>query len=516
MSRVADRLATPSLRSAAVLGAVALASSALSIVTVLGWQKRTRRRRRARLAREAHEAAHDAPTRALPGMSQAAHTQGHDAYDEDLVREQLSRHYAFLGEEGMQRIRDSFVIVVGAGGVGSWAALMLLRAGVGRLRIIDFDQVSLSSLNRHACATLADVGRPKVVCCQQFFAKIAPWARVEACVRLFNAADADELLEGHPTYVVDAIDNLDTKVELLKYCAEHHLRAFSSMGAGAKADPSRIQISDISTTAEDPLARVVRRELRAAGLPPIPPPGSEDPKAQRQAIEAHCATAWTLPCVYSTEKSDTHLLPLPDEEFAKGSVQELAAFDDFRVRILPVLGPLPAMFGLAAATYILCDVAQYKLEPLAIKGRRKLYEKLFADLNVSESKFPSPPIDIRAPRTLSKDVPSNYVPTPDGPAPPRVRIPFGVNDIGYIFEEIFRGRSVVPPYDTLAIGQLERWDPKRPLDYDNVVLFTRPQAREHEKEVLATGRDPAEYWGPNVAVKVEQRRAEERRMAPWR
>ncbi|WFD20547.1 hypothetical protein MCAP1_002794 [Malassezia caprae] len=512
MSRVWDRLGSPSARSATVLGAVALASSAVSIAALLGWQTRTRRRRRRRLAREANAAAHDAPTHALPGVPQP---HAPPTYDESLVREQLSRNYAFFGEEGMQHVRESFVIVVGAGGVGSWAALMLLRAGVGRLRLIDFDQVSLSSLNRHACATLADVGRPKVVCCQQFFAKIAPWAHVEACVRLFRAEDADELLHGHPTYIVDAIDNLDTKVELLKYCAEHNLRVFASMGAGAKADPSRIQISDISTTAEDPLARVVRRELRAAGLPPIPPPGSEDPKEKKQAIEAHCATAWTLPCVYSTEKSDTHLLPLPDEEFEKGAVKELAAFDDFRVRILPVLGPLPAMFGLAAATYILCDIAQYKLEPLAIKGRRKLYEKLFADLNVSESRFPSPPIDIRAPRDPS-DVPPTYMPTPGAPPPPRVRIPFSVNDIGYIFEEIFRGRSVVPPHDTLAVGQLERWDPARPLDYDNVVLFTRPQAREHEKEVLATKRDPAEYWGPNVAAKVEQRRAEERRMAHWR
>ncbi|WFD23927.1 hypothetical protein MEQU1_002621 [Malassezia equina] len=518
MGRVWERLGAQSVRSVAVLGTVAVISSVLSISAVLGWQNRSRRRRRTRLAREAHAAAHDAPTQPLPSVPKPTHTAP-PTHDESLVREQLSRHYSFLGEEGMQRIRDSFVIVVGAGGVGSWAALMLLRAGVGRLRLIDFDQVSLSSLNRHACATLADVGRPKVVCCQQFFAKIAPWAHVEPCVRLFRAEDADELLEGHPTYVVDAIDNLDTKVELLKYCAEHNLRVFASMGAGAKADPSRIQISDISTTAEDPLARVVRRELRAAGLPPIPPPGSEDPKAQKQAIEAHCATAWTLPCVYSTEKSDTHLLPLPDEEFEKGAVKELAAFDDFRVRILPVLGPLPAMFGLAAATYILCDVAQYKLEPLAIKGRRKLYEKLFADLNVSESKFPSPPVDIRAPPRKARDpndVPSTYTQTPGAPLPPRVRIPFGVNDIGYIFEEIFRGRSVVPPHDTLAVGQLERWDPTCPLDYDNVVLFTRPQAREHEKEVLATGRDPAEYWGPNVAAKVEQRRAEERRMSYWR
>ena len=503
------------------VGAAALGSSLLTLTALLGYQERVRQRRRRALKKEAARHAPDAPLPHVPTPPHAPVRK--DMYDESLVREQLSRNYAFLGEEGMDAIRNSFVIVVGAGGVGSWAALMLLRSGVGRLRLIDFDQVSLSSLNRHACATLADVGRPKVVCCQQFFERIAPWAHVEAYVDLFRDSEADRLLAGAPTYVIDAIDNLDTKVDLIKYCARHDIKVFSSMGAGAKADPSCIQISDISTTVEDPLARVVRRELRVAGIPPIPPPGSEDPKALKETHEAILASTYTIPCVYSTEKSNTHLLPLPDEEFDKGPVHELAAFEDFRVRILPVLGPIPAMFGLAAATYILCDVAKHKLEPLNIKGRRKLYEKLFADLNVTESRYPSPPVDEtthRVPsnrRPLSEaDVPPTYHATNDKGPPPRLRIPFSVNDIGYIFEEIFRGRSVVPPYDTLATGQIVRWDPRLPLDYNNVALFTRPQARRHEQHVLAPRADPAAYWGPLVTAKMQQRMAEELRMSHWR
>ena len=122
-------------------------------------------------------------------------------WDESLLREQLTRNYSFLGEEGMQKIRESFVVIVGAGGVGSWAALMLLRSGVSRIRIIDFDQVSLSSLNRHACATLADVGRPKVICIADYFAEIAPWAKIEAWVEIFKGEDASRLLDGNPDYV---------------------------------------------------------------------------------------------------------------------------------------------------------------------------------------------------------------------------------------------------------------------------------------------------------------------------
>lgn len=103
---------------------------------------------------------------------------------------------AALGSEAYEKLRRSFVIVVGAGGVGSWAALMLLRAGVQRIRIIDFDQVTLSSLNRHAVATLNDVGTPKVTAISKHFKDIAPQAHIDSRIELFTAETADELLSG--------------------------------------------------------------------------------------------------------------------------------------------------------------------------------------------------------------------------------------------------------------------------------------------------------------------------------
>ena len=123
--------------------------------------------------------------------------------------------------------------------------------------------------------------------------------------------------------------------------------------------------SDIANTVYDPLARSVRRRLRAKGI------------------------SGGIPVVYSTEvPGGVKLLPLPEEEFQKGSVQELGALDDFRVRILPVLGPMPCIFGLNIATYILCEIAGKPIpNPLPIKGRRKLYEKLWSALQVRESRI---------------------------------------------------------------------------------------------------------------------------------
>ena len=214
-------------------------------------------------------------------------------------------------------------------------------------------------------------------------------------------------------FFADAIDNIGTKVELLAYCVQNNIKVFSSMGAGAKSDPTRIQIADLSATHYDPLARAVRQRLRATlfrsarSTPPTPP---SDPSASISTLipttgteveaeaEADTTTTTTttattreysIPVVYSTEvPSDVGLLPLPDAELAKGSVDELAPLRDFRVRILPVLGPLPGLFGLHIATYVLCELAGRPLErPLPVRHRKKLYERMWKDLLHRESRI---------------------------------------------------------------------------------------------------------------------------------
>ena len=201
-------------------------------------------------------------------------------YDDAVILEQLTRTQAFLTPEGLQKLRSSFVIVIGLGGVGSHAVAALARSGCSRIRIIDFDQVTLSSLNRHALATLADVGTPKTICVRKRLEHICPWVRIDARNELFSSTSADHLLDCWdydlrddeetdsipPSYVLDCIDNIDSKVALLQYCHKHSLGIISAMGAGCKSDPTRLNVGDISTSLEDPLSKSTRRRLRILGI----------------------------------------------------------------------------------------------------------------------------------------------------------------------------------------------------------------------------------------------------------
>ncbi|KWU44767.1 hypothetical protein RHOSPDRAFT_17417 [Rhodotorula sp. JG-1b] len=408
---------------------------------------------------------------------------------EVIVREALARNYAFFGDEKMDAIRNKFVVVIGVGGVGSAAAVMLVRSGIRKIRIVDFDQVSLSSLNRHSTATLAQVGTPKVTSCAEYFAQVAPWVEVDARISLFEKELADELLEGEPSlllardhpgltcrcdsctptgnpdYVIDCIDNIDSKVDLLAYCCQRNIPVFSALGAAAKADPSRIQVADISTTFEDPLAKSVRRRLKIAGV------------------------SHGVPVVYSTEKPrpDLGLLPLPEEEYERGKVDELHAMSNFRVRILPVLGPLPAMFGNVAAAYVLTQLAGFKMEPLPVKNRHKLYATLHRQLSAVEQKL-----------------------TGDN------RIPFSEDDMGYLFEEIHRAKSVVPPNAYPSRPTVLRWKKERGLAWDNLVVFDREEGAQHEERCLLGDEGPEAVWGEEVTALVEKRMAEERRLRHYR
>ena len=257
----------------------------------------------------------------------------------------------FLTPTGLTKLRQSFIIVVGCGGVGSHCVTALARSGVEKIRLVDFDQVTLSSLNRHAVATLADVGTPKVACLQRRIAAITPWVRFDLRNKKFDAQSADELLEPwraqkervgevgkrqKPDYVVDAIDNIDTKVALLKYCHDRGIPVISSMGAGCKSDPTRIHVGDIGTSTDDGLSRATRRRLKVLGI------------------------THGIPVVYSQERGGegkAELLPLPEDEFQKGSVGDLGVLPDFRVRILPVLGTMPAVFGYTAANHVILCIS---------------------------------------------------------------------------------------------------------------------------------------------------------------
>lgn len=388
-------------------------------------------------------------------------------YDDNLFREQLARNYAFLGEEGMEKVKNQHIVVVGAGGVGSWVVTMLVRSGVSKITIIDFDQVSLSSLNRHSCATLKDVGISKATCLKNHMAEIAPWCEIHAINELWNLKNGERLLlgNGRPDIVVDCIDNIDTKVDLLAYLHENNIDMISSMGASTKSDPSRINVGDLTTTEEDPLARVVRRRLKKKGI------------------------TTGIPVVFSAEKPDPRkakLLPLPDDEYERGQVGELSALRDFRVRILPVLGTMPGIFGLTIATYILTKVSGYPMNPIEGKNRIKVYEGILQSLAAQMS------------RIGQKDQ----------------RIPIALADVGYIVEEVFRGKSPVSGYSTKLA--LSKWDPSKPISLQNVVLLTKDEQKEHETHVLNGGGKLEDLYSPDVLALVQKRFDEEKYYSRFR
>jgi tRNA threonylcarbamoyladenosine dehydratase len=182
-------------RTQLLLAAAATALTTYSLLQI--YHSHSRRKRRADLAESIRRslAAGTTQTHIQP---QPPDTDTQHEYAEELVREQLARNYAFLGEDGVARVRAASVVVVGCGGVGSWVAVMLARSGVAQLRLVDFDYVTLSSLNRHATAALADVGTPKVQCVARTLRAIAPFVRVDPRVELWRGGDPNgaELLAG--------------------------------------------------------------------------------------------------------------------------------------------------------------------------------------------------------------------------------------------------------------------------------------------------------------------------------
>lgn len=253
----------------------------------------------------------------------------------------------------MEKLKNSRVIVVGLGGVGSHAAHMMARAGIARIRIIDFDQVTLSSLNRHACATLADVGTPKATCLQLFLQKICPdpnQLQVEAIVQMYTADEQGKsLLDGEWDMVIDAIDDVPTKAALLAHCVEKNIRVISCMGAGGKSDITRLHVSDLRTASRDPLASKLRQSLKKL-LPTDSDYTFMDDMDQ-------------LAVVYSSEKTVMKLADFTDEQKEQG-VQEYGAVEKMRIRVLPVLGTMPAVMGMACCAMATCELGDKPFSPV--------------------------------------------------------------------------------------------------------------------------------------------------------
>ncbi|MEW5301438.1 MAG: hypothetical protein WDW36_004298 [Sanguina aurantia] len=434
-----------------------------------------------------------------------------DLEDDEILSEALTRNVQFFGLTGQKAIGSSFVVVVGLGGVGSHAAHMLLRSGVGRLRLIDFDQVTLSSLNRHALATRADVGTSKAACLASHFRDIMPEARVEACVKMYTAEAEEELLSGEPDWVLDAIDNIDTKVDLLKACLHRKLKVLAVAGAGAKADPTRLRFVDVSESVVDPLARALRSRLRR----------------EHNIVGG-------IPVLLSTETQRCKLVDLTGTDREEPTqLLDYQIVPHFRVRSIPVLGTTPAIFGMAAAAHILCGLAgspfvgeaafpargpEYARQLDRLLAREEARAALLAERKARANGATAAAAEAAAAAGVAVatiaaaeeeeggggdagdagDGVEGDAMGAGGSAEDEVTV--DVDDVSYLVRELWRGFSARSSH-ILPVGgnkgmrrctaglSLTRWDATQPPTIHNLILLTTQEADEHDNTTLEALRE---------------------------
>lgn len=183
-----------------------------------------------------------------------------------MIPEWQRRTVRLLGDEAVERLAAAHVTVVGVGGVGGYAAEILVRSGIGRVTVIDADCVAESNINRQLIATARDVGRPKVELFAERFRAINPVIEVNAIREFVTPGNVAGLIPAGTDFVIDAIDTVAPKVALLIHCLREGIDVVSSMGAGGRTDPTQVRCLDISETRDDGLARAVRQRLRKSGV----------------------------------------------------------------------------------------------------------------------------------------------------------------------------------------------------------------------------------------------------------
>ena len=244
----------------------------------------------------------------------------------------FSRTKLLLGEKRFSRLAAGHIAIIGLGAVGGYATEGLARAGVGRLTLADFDTISPSNINRQILALESTLGRSKAGAARDRVLDINPRCRVESLELFADERTVEQILAGRPDVVIDAIDSLNPKVQVLTALHRSGIKTFSSMGAALRTDPSQIRVSDISRTRQCPLARRLRKRLRG------------------MAVESG------ITCVYSTEPVDFNYQPPPAERPGDNPLED-------RGRERRTLGSLPtltAIFGLILANEVIHYICSEK------------------------------------------------------------------------------------------------------------------------------------------------------------
>jgi len=245
---------------------------------------------------------------------------------------QFSRTELLLGSAALERLSCAHVAVFGIGGVGGHAVEALARSGVGRLTLVDHDLVSITNVNRQAVATLSAIGRAKVDVMAERVADINPACVVERHQCFYLPENAERFDMSRYDYVVDAVDTVTAKLQLMGACSASGTPIISSMGAANKLDPCAFTVADIEQTSIDPLARIIRKECRKRGIGPVK-------------------------VVYSTEPA----VPIPADAMQRAVAEEQAAQDGATTRpsrhgVPGSVAFVPSVAGLIIAGEVVRDL----------------------------------------------------------------------------------------------------------------------------------------------------------------
>ena len=232
----------------------------------------------------------------------------------------LDRTELLIGTEQLELLSSKHVVIVGLGGVGSVAAEMIARAGIGKLTIVDGDQVDITNINRQVLALNSTINKRKVELMKARLLDINPKLKINAIDEYMRITDIIELLNTKYDYVVDAIDTLSPKINLIKQTLEKKIPLISSMGAGGKLDPTKIEIADISKSYNDNLARMLRKKLHKLDI----------------------YTGFKV--VFSSEKIDKNSVIIQESENKKSNVGTISY--------------MPAAFGIFISSVVIRDLIE--------------------------------------------------------------------------------------------------------------------------------------------------------------
>ena len=209
---------------------------------------------------------------------------------------QFLREAMFYGEDAVELLSKKHVMVFGIGGVGSYTAEALCRAGIGHITLVDNDTVGLTNLNRQLCALHSTLGQYKSDVMAARLRDINPEATIVSLPKLYDEAHKEEFFSLQPDYIVDAIDTVTAKIDLIVQANRYQVPIMSAMGAGNKMDPTAFEVDDIYNTSVCPLARVMRYELRKRGIPKLKVVYSkEKPVESKEDMAASCRSNCICP-----------------------------------------------------------------------------------------------------------------------------------------------------------------------------------------------------------------------------